>query len=415
MHADPAFSGTSLHSYINKLNIEADQVTATIPEHTVMNLKVKIDLPNGNYILNSFELIPNVKMHDALVQIFEKTAIISFENTNNFPAVIFESKLFKLNCINADAFHIFSIQQNTSESRIEHLIPKLNLSHCNDQEKQKIIALVEEYNDCFFVVGDKTKHTDVLTHSIKLKPGARPAFTRQYRIPETQKQELQNQLQQMENEGIIEKCKASGWNSPVILVPKSDENGNKTKFRLVIDYRRLNDATEPISHPIPNVHSINDSLAGSAWYTGMDFKGAFYQIMLDEASRNFTCFENNRYSYRFISMRQGLHTSPAVMQVVVTRIFGDLANVIIYFDDFLLFTKTLDEHFELLKEVFNRIRKHSFKLNIEKCDFLVCRIKFLGFVFDKNGCSPNPNKVSCIENYPVPTTVPELQRFLGLC
>lgn len=112
-----------------------------------------------------------------------------------------------------------------------------------------------------------------------------------------------------------------------------------------------------------------------------------------------------------------MHTSPAAMQNAVNLLFGDLLNngINIYLDDIIVYSRTFDEHIALLKEIFSRLRKHNFKLKVEKSKFLMKRIEYLGFIIDENGCLPNPIKIDCIKNYPRPTNVTEVQRYLGLC
>lgn len=115
-------------------------------------------------------------------------------------------------------------------------------------------------------------------------------------------------------------------------------------------------------------------------------------------------------------MPQGLRTSPAVMQNAVNLLFKEILNegVNIYLDDIIIYTSTLSEH-NLLEKVFEQLRSHSFKLKITKCQFLMKEIQYLGFILNEKGCSPNPNKIECILQYPKPSSVLDIQRFLGLC
>lgn len=199
------------------------------------------------------------------------------------------------------------------------------------------------------------------------------------------------------------------------MVPKKDAAGEKTDFRLVVDYRKLNEASISIQFPIPQIHSIIDRLGKCKYFSCLDLHGAFYQIKLNENSKNYTTFENNNFSYRFISMPQGLQTSPAVMQNAVNLLFKEILNngVKIYLDDIIIYTSTLSEHIKLLKEVFEKLRSHSFKLKITKCQFLMKEIQYLGFIINEHGCAPNPKKIECI--YPKPSCVLDIQKFLGLC
>lgn len=122
---------------------------------------------------------------------------------------------------------------------------------------------------------------DIITHSIELKSDAKPLFIKQYKLPESQKDEIQKQINKMEKEEVIEKCPASGWNSPIIIVPKRDENGEKTNYRLVVDFRRLNEATVPIQFPIPQIDSKINQLTHSKRFSILDLHSALYHQALN--------------------------------------------------------------------------------------------------------------------------------------
>lgn len=417
VNALPLVRRANLIPFMEHMYTGANKKTILVPEGTVSNVKFKINHPNGDYILDKINIMPNVFIRNAIFRITDNTTILPIENYNDFPVIISITQLQNINFLQSNFFQILTLKHQNITSRFDYIVSKLKLTHCSDENAAIIKSLCKEFSDCFYVEGDTINHTDIITHTIELKPDAKPVFTKQYRLPESQKIEIQKQLHKMEQEGIIEKCLASGWNSPIILVPKSDDDGQKTKFRLVVDFRKLNEATIPIQFPIPQIDSIIDRLANSTLFSKLDLRSAFYQIKLDNASRKYTTFENNSFSYRFISMPQGLHTSPAAMQNAVNLLFSDLLNkgVNIYLDDILVYSDTLTKHIHLLREIFNRLRKHKFKLRAEKSDFCSTQVEYLGFVINKDGCLPNPMKVNCINNYPKPTNVAELQRYLGLC
>lgn len=160
----------------------------------------------------------------------------------------------------------------------------MNLKHCTNTEKKFIQELCEEFPYQFHLEGDKLGTTNITKHEIKLIPGSKIINIRQYRMPHTYKKTLQKILDDFENQGIIEKCQ-SAYNSPVVLVHKKDDFGTKTDFRLVIDYRKLNEITEIENFPIPLIDDILDGLNGSSYFTTLDLKGAFYHIKLDEKSK----------------------------------------------------------------------------------------------------------------------------------
>src|ERR1700712_582207 len=88
-------------------------------------------------------------------------------------------------------------------------------------------------------------------------------------------------------------------------------------------------------------------------------------------------------------------------------------SVLVYLDDIIIFSTSLQEHLERLKQVFDRLRKHNFKLRLDKCEFLRKEVDYLGHVITTEGIKPNPNKVACISNYKLPSKKKQLKGFLG--
>lgn len=202
--------------------------------------------------------------------------------------------------------HMFPIHNNAQSSKVtielkryERIFLDLKLSQCSQEEKDYILHVCRSFPSQFYVEGDTLGSTNVLKHKINLIPGAGVVNQRQYRIPHTHKQVLENIIKEYEEMGIIEKCQ-SNYNSPVILVSKKDANGDPTDFRCVVDYRKLNEISEFTNFPIPLIDDILDSLHGCSYFTTLDIKGAFHQIFMDESSRDYTAFTANNFQYRWV-------------------------------------------------------------------------------------------------------------------
>jgi hypothetical protein len=87
--------------------------------------------------------------------------------------------------------------------------------------------------------GEKLSCTPVVKHEIGLEPGTEPVNSRPYRLPESQKQEVRRQVEELKEGGIITES-TSPWNSPLLVVPKKADATGEKRWRLVIDYRKLN-------------------------------------------------------------------------------------------------------------------------------------------------------------------------------
>lgn len=300
--------------------------------------------------------------------------------------------------------------------RTNTIFNTLDLSHCSAEEKEEMFKLCEKFNEAFQLEGDPLRHTDVINHEIDLKPGTTPIFTRQYRIPESQKEEIQRQLDELESRGIIEKSN-SPWNSPLLLVPKKDGEKGEKKYRLVIDYRRLNAVTQPLSYPIPLVDEIIDQMQGAIIFTTLDLQGAFHQIPMHPRCKEYTAFSTSWEKYHFNSCPFGLVGSPytwlRAIHTVLKGIIG--SGVYVYMDDIIIYSKTLKEHIKTLELVIKRLIKHNLKLNMEKSLFMRSQVAYLGHIISKDGIKVDSKKTDCVAKFPRPNSVVEVQRFLGMC
>jgi hypothetical protein len=105
--------------------------------------------------------------------------------------------------------------------------------------------------------------------------------SRNYRIPEALKDEVRKITEKMLDDGII-RHSTSPWNSPIILVKKKPDASGKQKWRLVVDFRRLNKVTVGDSYPLPLIGEILDTLGKAKYYTTLDCASGFHQIPLRE-------------------------------------------------------------------------------------------------------------------------------------
>lgn len=87
----------------------------------------------------------------------------------------------------------------------------------------------------------------------------------------------------------------------------------------------------------------------------------------------------------------------------------------VYMDDIIVYSKTLDDHIQILESIFKRFLEHIMKLKFDKSKFLIPKVKYLGFIISSEGLQMDPKKVECILNYPRPQNVKQTQSFLGMC
>lgn len=143
-------------------------------------------------------------------------------------------------------------------------------------------------------------------------------------------------------------------------------------------------------------------------------KMLFYHIQLDEESSDLCTFITPFGRYRFLVMPFGLSCAPEVYQMIMDSIFEDCPDIDPYFDDVMVYSKSIEDHYEKLKKVFQIARESGLKFNKDKAQIAVPKLQYLGHIISTDGLSPDPNKVSAITQFPVPTTKQKLMRFLGM-
>lgn len=217
---------------------------------------------------------------------------------------------------------------------------------------------------------------------------------------------INTEVAKIENDGIIEPSH-SAWSSPVVVVRKKDG-----EHRFCIDFQKLNNASEADAYPLPHILATLDKLRGAQY-----LKNGYWQVPLTPSSRPLTVFTvPGKGLMQFRVMPFGLHSAPATFQRLLDTVLGPELepHVLVYLDDIIVISKTFDEHLQILREVFQRLRMAHLRPNQEKCRFCVPRLKYLGHVIDHDGIRTDPEKVNATTQWPVPTTVRKIRQFLGL-
>lgn len=114
----------------------------------------------------------------------------------------------------------------------------------------------------------------------------------------------------------------------------------------------------------------------------------------------------------------GLTNSPTTFQTMMNKLFRDLIHtgtVVVYLNDILIFTKLLEEHHRVTREVLHILRKNKLYLKPEKCEFEQPRIKYLNMIVEEGRVHMDPAKVAAITSWPEPKCKKDLQLFLGFC
>ena len=196
--------------------------------------------------------------------------------------------------------------------RFSRLLETLNLKGLNEEEKQSLLPLLSNYSSQFHLPGDSLGATTVLAHKI-LTTDENPINTKQYRYPPIHRDEIRKQVDELINKGIVQ-ASESPYNSPLWVVPKKADSAGNKRWRLVIDYRQLNEKTVGDAYRLPNITDILDQLGGSKYFSILDLASGFHQIPMDQDSKAKTAFSTPYAHLEFNRMPFGLKNAPATFQ-----------------------------------------------------------------------------------------------------
>ncbi|KEP45888.1 putative Transposon Tf2-1 polyprotein, partial [Rhizoctonia solani 123E] len=198
--------------------------------------------------------------------------------------------------------------------------------------------------------------------------------------------------------------------SPVMFVKKKDRS-----LQLVVDYQKLNEAMRKNSYPLPRQDDLMARLQGAKIFTKLDLQWGYNNVRVKEGDEWKTAFCTKYGSFETKDMPFGLTNAPAAFQHFMNDIFRDLLDesVVVYLDDILIFSKNEEEHKAHVTEVLKHLQENQLFCKASKCHFHVTTVKFLGIIITPEGSSMDKSKIEAIQNWPTPTTVKQVQSFLG--
>jgi hypothetical protein len=179
--------------------------------------------------------------------------------------------------------------------------------------------------------------------------------------------------------------------------------------------RRVNAVTKPDRHPLPNLSDSVYGLHGMKYFSSMDLERGYYQLKLDKASREVTAFPTQNELWQFKRIPFGLRDAPSAFQRAMQYIFAGFfrTHVVVYIDDVLIMTKTVEEHIMLVSRVLQTLAAHGVKIK-KKCAWFQEEVEFLGHVVGVSCLRKSPAFMEKVKDFPKPRTTKELREFLGL-
>ena len=212
------------------------------------------------------------------------------------------------------------------------------------------------------------------------------------RVPFALRSKVEKMINQMLQQSVIEPSK-SPWASPIVLVSKKD---GSTRF--CVDYRKLNARTKKDVYPLPRIDDTLDLLATNEFFSTLDLASGYWQIKMDEASKEKTAFTTHVGLFEFKVMPFGLCNAPATFQRLMENILHGIIGkaCLVYLDDILVLGRTVEEHLQNLAAVWERLREAGLRLKPSKCKLLQREVEYLGFCVSAAGVATSPQKVTAV-------------------
>ncbi|CAM4553043.1 unnamed protein product [Caretta caretta] len=250
--------------------------------------------------------------------------------------------------------------------------------------------------------------TERAYHSIETD-NAHPIKVQPYRVSPQAKTAIEREIQDMLLMGVI-RPSGSAWTSPVVLVPKPHG-----EISFCVDYRKLNAITRPDNYPMPRTDEILEKLGRAQFISTLDLTKGYWQVPLDESSKERSAFTTHVGLYEFNVLPFGLWNAPATFQRLIDGLLVGLGEyAVTYLDDVAIFSDSWAEHLEHLQKVFERIRAAGLTVKAKKCQIGLNRMTYFGHQVGQGTINPLQTKVDAIQKWPVPKSKKQIQSFLGL-
>ena len=306
-------------------------------------------------------------------------------------AEIIERRSYIINQLSLDDNHLLTDKPEVKEEIVKIFIDNWDAVSINDADFGK---------------------TNLMRFHIEIPKGTKAVRAKMRPLNPMQEKDLKQQIDDWIEAEVIEPA-LSPWASALVPCKKK----NSDKLRWAVDYRAVNDLTVKDAYPLAHIETNLHKLSDTGFFTTLDSAGAFHTLPIHEEHRDYTAFNTPFGQFRFCRLPFGLANAPAsysrLVQMALDRLPSGFA--LGYIDDIVIFSRTLEEHIDHIRQVVALHVQCGMKLNLKKCNLIRSEVEYLGHLVSATGVRMIPSYVDRILDWPLPQTGKELRSFLGFC
>lgn len=277
----------------------------------------------------------------------------------------------------------------------------------------RLSDLLTEYRSIFRLRLGKSKPADVTPMEIRLLPNQRPIRVKARRYTAEQRAFLDQYVDALRKMGFVKDMPTATWQAAPLLVPKRD---SKAPFRMAVDLRPVNSATEKEAWPMPHLESELQDFAGSEWFALLDFVSGYWQLPLHPNSYALCGIVTPHGVVASTRVLPGLANATAFFQRSVEPLFAELRDWLkAWLDDFCLHANDAGTLLSKLEVFFKICKERRLYLHARKCRFFDRKIKWCGRIITGEGFQMDPARLAGLQDIALPQTAEELAQFLYCC
>jgi hypothetical protein len=402
------------HEHIIKVQtpISSAKLVSFTPD-TKQCSKLKIQVPDAFVEINRFAFylcVYNPTRYVHTLAANTKLGSVHYQSDDEIVYNIFGACEQSATVENANQVHsiLTSEQGGPHDSSSVDAILQGLVAHIEDEHHRLDFLNILQQNRRSFDTSKMTRAKTKIHHTINTGDHL-PTSVRPYYKTIQQRKEVQQEVGKLVNQGIL-RPSSSPWSSPVLLKKKPDGT-----YRFLVDFRRLNSVTKKDSYPQPSAEELLHRLAGHRYFTKLDLKSGYFQIPIGESDIPKTAVITQDGLYEFTVLAQGLMNAPPTFQRAMNELLanGRWDYVVVYLDDIVIFSRTIEEHKRHVADVISTLHKANFQVSPQKCNIAVEKVEFLSHIVTCDRVEPSPEKIKAILDIATPKTLAQANKFIG--